>query len=176
MNKTEAAKIIAIITASMPSVKLDKSQIEQTANAWSHILRDVPYQTAQQAAFKLLRTRTISVFPTPGELLDAASQLTEVGEPTALEAWNEVNTKLTQYGRYNEHQALASMPPRTAFVARAMGWESMCNTEMSQFSTLRSQFLRLYEQTFEQDRRKVQCGETPMLLGRQMKAIEGVSE
>ena len=155
MTLTETKKIIAILTTSLPSVKLSTEQTEKLARVWQAMFADIPYATAQTAAQMLLCRHMISVFPTPGAFWDCLLDFYQADEITAIEGWGLVLEAIRRHGRYQEDVGLASLPPRVAQITKRMGWESLCNSELDKVSFDRQQFCRMYESSQSADRQSI---------------------
>lgn len=131
---------------------MSKEKINSAAEVWAMVMREIPYDLAEVATAKVLAQRTIPTMPAVGEIMQAALDITHIGEPSALECWALVSEGFSKYGRYQEKAFLASLPPRAAKVVRSMGWEELCDTPTDATSVIRGQFIKLYNGDIERDR------------------------
>jgi hypothetical protein len=58
-------------------------------------------------------------------------------------AWGEVSRAIREYGWYNPDDAMQSMSPRAAHVARMIGWKEICTCE--QPGVIRGQFIKMFD-------------------------------
>jgi hypothetical protein len=161
--------IIGVMTACIPGVKLSSVDAENMAKGWARLFANFDREQVERAALRVMATHPYNSLPAPAKILDAIRADQQALEPSALEAWGLVYSYLSKYGRYREQEALAALPPRAAYVASRMGWESLCNTEVDNTGVIRAQFIRLYDHSFEH--------ETQLQLpGRRQSAIAPVTQ
>ena len=139
MTKGEVAKLLAVLAASYPKFEVDDLKVQ----IWYEMLGDLDYSVASLAVKKLIMQNTF-----PPTIADVRKRAAEIMTPpedqiNASEAWGEVMRAIRHYGYYQEAEALASMSPRAAKVARLMGWQEICHSERP--DVVRGQFLKMYE-------------------------------
>ncbi|MGF7431070.1 replicative helicase loader/inhibitor [Thermoanaerobacterium thermosaccharolyticum] len=148
MVKSEIAKLLAVLAASYPKFEVD--EIKQ--QVWYEMLQDIPYQVAQVAVKKLILES-----PYPPAIADIRKQVAEITTPKGeqldpAEAWGEVEKAIRHYGSYREEEALASMSPAVAKVAKYMGWREICLSEEP--GVVRGQFLKMFSQVQEREKKE----------------------
>lgn len=139
MKKTETVQMMAVINAAFPNMQVTEAMV----SLWHELLRDLSFDIAKMAVKKLILES-----PFPPTIADVRKRAVEIMTPSedkidASEAWGEVITAISFYGYYRESEALASMSPRTAKVAKYMGWQEICTSERP--DVVRGQFLKMYE-------------------------------
>ena len=92
MNKNETLKILAMLSAYYGQ---GKSDAKQMASAWYLILKDYPYQDAEQAVIEFARNdvRDYATFPAPGALINQIEETRKKERSMKCAAWiNILNT------------------------------------------------------------------------------------
>lgn len=148
MTKGEVAKILAVLAAAFPKLEVDDLKV----HVWHEMLSDIDYAVANIAIKKLLLES-----PYPPSIADIRKRAVEILTPEeekidAAEAWGEVERAMRFYGYYREAEALESMSPRVAKVARWMGWRDICLSEEP--GVVRGQFLKMYQQVTEREQKE----------------------
>lgn len=97
MNEKEALAILSIPIAAIPT--LQNKNILPTAAVWAALMPDVDYKTGRMAMIRLMREKTISTLPLPGELLAIVREIKQdpSAPPNADDAWHEVLKKISPY-------------------------------------------------------------------------------
>jgi len=149
MTAKDALRLLALMTAAIPSAAIPADKLAATASVWARLFARHEYADVESAALKVLEGHVWSTLPTPGSVLQAMRLRQSAGEPDALEAWHEVLTAIERHGYCDKAGALASMSPRTAYVAERMGWAELCRTPEDVTSVIRGQFCKLYEASRE---------------------------
>lgn len=139
MKPTETIQLLAVINAAFPNMQVTEAMV----NLWHELLGDLDFDLAKAAVKKLLLES-----PYPPSIADIRKRAAEIITPPeeridASEAWGEVIRAIHRYGYYRQEEALASMSPRTAKVARYMGWQEICTSERP--DVVRGQFMKMYE-------------------------------
>lgn len=140
MTKPEVIKLLAMIAAAYPNMKeVNEVQI----NIWYDCLKDVNKDIALASVKKHILESTF-----PPSVAEIRKQVMEVTTPSnekldGSTAWGEVLKAIKEYGYYREEEALKSMSPITAKVAKYMGWREICHSE--KLDVVRGQFLKMYE-------------------------------
>jgi hypothetical protein len=145
MTRTETIKLFAIFTAAYP--RFDTFQnpqaLKPVIELWTEMLADVPYPIVEAAAKKLILES-----PFPPTISDMRKQIVDITTDPAdridgASAWGEVVQAIREYGYYRAEEALASMSPRVAKVARMIGWQEICTCEEP--GVIRGQFIKMYD-------------------------------
>jgi len=139
MTPEEVSRLLVLAVANFPN--LQDKDMEPTAMLWQKMLSDMPYQLAENALVKVLATSKF--FPSVAEIREAASQLTQPAQMTAIDAWGEVLKAIRYYGFYREKEAMAFLPPEVANLVRKFGWREICTSEQPE--VIRAQFRMAWE-------------------------------
>jgi len=148
MTKTDTVKLLAVISAAYPNMQIT----EATVALWHDLLGDLNFSLALTATKKLLLES-----PYPPTIADIRKQVADITTPQedcidAAKAWGEVERAIQYYGCYREVEALSSMSPQTAKVARYIGWREICLSEEP--GVVRGQFLKMFSQIMERERKE----------------------
>ena len=134
MNKREAASLVAILAAAFPQRPVAKETVAIYADA----LADLEYDTTLEAIRGLVLTEDF--MPTIASIRKRVGRANGMLAPTPIKAWGEVSGQAERVGRGGipewSHESIAE-------AVRSIGWWNLCQS--SNPETLRSQFLRLYE-------------------------------
>jgi hypothetical protein len=144
MTKDEFLEIGYVLSASC-----GKEMPEQQARVYYELLRHLDPELLRLAVLRAVAESQYPVIPPVGVLLKIAQELASGPRMLAIEAWDALRRAIARYGYNRGDDALASLPPAVARVARALGWQSICdcvNTEV-----LRAQFTKAYDQMSERD-------------------------
>lgn len=137
MTRTDVMQCLLLITGAYPNLAIT----EVTVDAWSALLEDLPADTARQATVNILRQQTGSWWPTPGSIRQEVMRLLHGDWPSVDQAWGQVTQAIRRYGYMHPHEAIASLDPPVAQVARALGWQDICEAEPG---IIRGQFAKFY--------------------------------
>ena len=140
MTKQEIGALLALATANFPSMQ--EKDMRPTANLWSEMLSDIPFDIAKAALIKVLATARF--WPTVAEIREAAAEIINPQLPSPIEAWGEVVQAVKIYGLYRQEEGLNSLSPITKRVVQNIGWREICLCE--QPDIIRGQFRMAYEQ------------------------------
>ncbi len=155
MNKTEAAKIIAILQLNYPENFRSKSDdvIKATVDLWARAFADEAYSLVSAAVMSHMISDTNRFMPPVGVIKAKISELQNPDEMTEQEAWGMV-AKALKNSTYNADDEFEKLPPA---VQRAVGgasqlrdWAKM-DTETVQ-SVVASNFQRSYRMTSQRER------------------------
>lgn len=145
MTKAETVKIFAVLTAAYPRFDTfkNKESLRPVVGLWNEMLADIPFSVVELAVKKLILES-----PYPPTIADVRKRAVEIMTPPedqidGVEAWGEVMRAIKHYGYYREAEAMESMSPKAAKVAKYMGWQEICHSE--QTGVIRGQFLKMYE-------------------------------
>ena len=145
MKKTETIKIMGMLAAAYPNAKVvTEAQVE----VWHECLQDLDTQQTLTATRKHIMES--QYYPT---IHDIREQIAKINMRTLEpgEAWGQVQKAIKHYGYYRELEALASMDPRAAEAARAIGWQQICHTPSDSLGVLRSQYFKIYDGLSKRD-------------------------
>ena len=139
MTKTETGKLIMLIKSAYPRFKFDDMAL--TIDLWHEMFADIPVQIVKIALKKLILELQF-----PPTIADVQKRISEVSNPaqtTASEAYGEVTTAIRKFGMYREVEAIESLSPLVAKVAKQMDWKRICTSDEP--DVVRGQFLKMYE-------------------------------
>lgn len=146
MKKTEIVQLLVVINAAFPNMQVNEVMVD----LWHELLGDIDFNLAKAAVKKILLES-----PYPPTIADIRKQVAEITTPKQIdpaEAWGEVERAIRYYGSYMEEEALASMSPAVARVVKYIGWREICLSEEP--GVLRGQFLKMYQQLQERERKE----------------------
>lgn len=102
MDKLEASKLVAVVTATYPGYfrSYSTADINNMVSAWYRVLGDIPYEQADAGLTVFLRSDTKGFPPSPGQILNCVISVTEKQEDRIgeLEAWSMVMQALRNSG------------------------------------------------------------------------------
>ena len=171
MTKQEIGALLALATANFPSMQ--EKDMRPTANLWSEMLSDIPFDIAKAALIKVLATARF--WPTVAEIREAAAEIINPQLPSPIEAWGEVVQAIKIYGLYRQEEGLNSLSPITKRVVQNIGWREICLCE--QPDIIRGQFRMAYEQYAKREKEEaVLPAEVKQLAGDRNKVLSLVGE
>jgi hypothetical protein len=154
MNRSEAAKLVAVLLAAFPGAKSTAG----TSEVYERMLADLDYPTANAAVERLLAT--CRFMPTIAEIRTACIDLSHGDRRAGGEAWGECLKAIGRWGyTRSPGKDFSFQDPLVARCVAALGWENLCNSE-SQMAD-RARFIELYDQLAIGERRNVTAGELP---------------
>lgn len=135
MTPREAAALVAAIAAAYPQWNASAETVAVYADA----LSDLNAAEAHDAVKQIIKTS--ERWPTIATIRRTVAHRTGRLAPSPAEAWGEVQQRASTHGR--------SAPPEwshysIAAAVRVIGWWNICHSMNPE--TLRSQFLRIYEE------------------------------
>lgn len=134
MKKSEAAKIVATLSAAFPRPQMT----EPTMKVYEMFLEDLPFEAGELAARRLIATAKF--LPTIAEIRAAATELALGPRRLGGEAWGDVGAAIREFGRY---QAPNFEDPLTAECVRQLGWLTLCDSTNDVAD--RARFVELYD-------------------------------
>lgn len=134
MTKQEAAQIVAALAAAFPAWPPSR----ETVAIYVESLVDLDYSDAAAATRDIIQTE--DRFPPVATIRRRIATRAGVLAPSAAQAWDEVNAQASDGGR---RRSPMWTHPAVADTVRSIGWYNLCATTNPE--TMRSQFLRLYE-------------------------------
>jgi hypothetical protein len=153
MTRDEAAKLVAVMLAAVPSHRVDARSVPGMVVAYADLLGDLSYEHCNAALRVLLQTRTW--LPSVADVRSAALELSSGPVRAGGDAWGSVLQALKHEGAYRT--------PGKDFVfadsviskcVDRLGWQELCLSE-NQVSD-RARFIELYDQFAVQNRREQQ--------------------
>lgn len=148
MTKKETALILATLKAAYPSFyrELSPDDAQAAANLWQTLFADEPYDLVLAAVQALIKTRTSTFPPVPGEVTEQIRKLTHPDELSAEDAWSLVQ-RASSRGIYNATEEFNALPRA---VQRAIGTPAQLRAwavvDPQEFETVvASNFRRAYE-------------------------------
>ena len=163
MDKTEAAKLVAVALAACPqqAVRIDGKRSAAMIDTWAALLGDITYEAANAAMTVLLQTSPF--LPSVAEIRSTALELAKGPTKTGGEAWGEVMKLRT----YRELAAMDAVDPRVMQVCKAMDWVKRRTLwrngqDVEQWavqlgdneSADRARFIEMFDKLASQDRRE----------------------
>lgn len=155
MDRSETAKIIAVITATYAKhfTGFTPVQMENLISAWCMVLEDYTYEQATAGLKVYLSCDTKGFPPSPGQVIDCIHKMNPEHEMTGLEAW-EVVRKAVRNGIYDYREEFAKLPP---LLQKVIGnpvtireWGIMDKDVLN--SVEKSHFIREYEMTVKREK------------------------
>lgn len=162
MNIDDTFKLLAIISSAYPRSEFTEPQVK----LWHEMLKDLDFRTAQVALKTHILNNTFP--PAIADIRKAHANITtdENEQLTAADAWGEVMRAVKKYGTYNQEEAFKMMSPRTAQVAKYIGFYEICMSD--RIDVIRGQFVKMYDQVITRDRKEKLL---PMELKKEIKMI-----
>ena len=148
------------------SLGRDAREMAEIGEAWSTLLRDIPFEVGQAAV--AAQAASSPYAPAISEIRAYARKLTEPPGLSADEAWSLAIRAVRRYGcgpknyttgKYPHEMARESLPPEVWHVMELMGYQSMCMSENA--DVLRGQFIRAWER--QQQLRRERAAILPVL-------------
>lgn len=155
MTKKETALILATLRAAYPGFYRDMTpeDAQTAANLWQGLFADEDYKLVSAAVQTLIKTRTSTFPPVPGEVTEQIYKLAHQDELGEAEAWALVKAAAAR-GTYNATEEFDALPPAVQSVVRSpaqlRSWAQMDTAEFE--SVVASNFQRSYRARRAQDR------------------------
>jgi hypothetical protein len=144
MNRHEVTQLIAVLRTIWP----EQIITEEMITAWTWAFDDVPYDLAEDAAKRWIKTGKF--FPKPAELLKTISVQTVAPDLVPEAAWSEVEREARRVGYnrlptfHNGRFLPAEQPtfshPLIAEAVKAVTWELICTGDNTN-GKIREQFV-----------------------------------
>ena len=134
MKPSEAAKVVAILTAAYPAARMT----DATAEVYETMIGDLDFELARRAVTRLVCAAKF--LPTVSEIRDAAADLSVGAGRSAVEAWGDVGMAIRRVGSYGKPKF---KDPLVAECVAALGWRSLCLGESPE-ATDRARFCEMY--------------------------------
>lgn len=156
MNRSDAAKLVAVLVSAYPqqSARLDAQRLDAMVSSFAALLGDLTYEQANGALTVLVQTR--AWMPSVADLRAAVLELARGPVKTGAEAWGSVLRAIGREG-YDRvpGRDFVFADPVTAQVVAALGWASLCNSENP--TADRARFIEAYDQIAANARRAAQA-------------------
>jgi len=162
MNRNEAAKLVAILSAAYPQAQTRP----EMAAAYFMALSDVPYPAAERAVAVLMRTSKF--LPTAAEIREVLTDAVTGIEPWEA-AWDELMQTVKQYGSYlhmprNAESWGGWSDDLVEMAVRHVGYENVCGADQEDLPTIRAQFRNAYQTEAGRRKKIVQTGDAALSL------------
>ena len=125
MTLDEFANIAAAIRTCYSKEKILANR--QAMELWYGLLKDIPYDVAQQVVNEWMSTEKWS--PTIADIREMAAKLSKPEIPEWSEAWEKVIQAIGRWGMHRESEALATMNETAQQTVKRMGWQYICLSE-----------------------------------------------
>ena len=141
------------------SLGRDAREMAEIGEAWSTLLRDIPFEVGQAAV--AAQAASSPYAPAISEIRAYARKLTEPPGLSADEAWALCIRAVRRYGygpknyttgKYPHEMARDSLPPEVWHVMELMGYTSMCRSEKPE--VVRAQFIAAWERQQQRQRER----------------------
>lgn len=156
MTKKETAMILATLKAAYPSFYRDMSQEDAmaAANLWYDLFSDSDYTLVRAAVKALIKTRTSTFPPVPGEVTEQIQKLLHPGELDAQEAFDLVRHAAVHGSPYDPQEAFYALPDAVQRVvgspAQLKAWMMVSEEEFE--TVVASNFRRAWDARRKSDR------------------------
>lgn len=140
MTKAEAVRLVGVAVAAFPSMQ--ERDMCPTAELWTEMLCDLPFDVAKAALQKVLTLAKF--FPTVAEIREAAASLQPGGAPEPEAAWGEVLQQIAKVGYIGTPRWSHPAVGQAADILYG-GWSELCR-HLNEDSMVadRAHFLRMY--------------------------------
>ncbi len=168
MTREEFSKLAMFLKAAYEKDKFLASK--ESAEVWYAILKDIPYQVAQEAAVR--HVRTCKFPPAPSEIIEQAVNAVEPDQETWSSAWGSVQRAISCYGTWDEAAAMNSLDPLSRKIVQRLGFKNLCLSENMMAD--RANFRTIYEQEQKRqhDKALLPEGFRDLLAGSAFKMLE----
>lgn len=159
MKKSEAAKLVAVLSAVYPRSQMNL----ETMRVYETMMEDLDFEVAQRAITKIIATS--KWLPAVSEIRSAYADL-RVGQVRAGgEAWGDVQMAVRLFGRYATPKFTDHV---VAECVTQMGWRSICDSTNDIAD--RARFIELYNELAMRDRTN-QVASPNLLIGGPVAAL-----
>jgi hypothetical protein len=138
MTKVQAAQIYRLMAAAWPNARVT----EATPEVFAMGLSDIDFELGRRAVERLIMTS--KWMPSIAEFRDVCVSLQSGTRRAAGDAWGDVVRAISRWGIHRVPGVDFSFDdPLVARAVRAIGWTTICNSEM--IASERKQFIDLYQ-------------------------------
>lgn len=122
MNKVETLELLTVLQTAYPQFYAKKSdeEMDDAVALYMDMFEDEPANLVAMAVKALIKTRTSTWPPSPGEINEKIMQITQPEEMTEQEAWALVS-KAVQRSTYGSVEEFAKLPPEIQAVVHDPG-------------------------------------------------------
>jgi len=142
MNRSEAAKIVALLQAAYPGVSMS----EATVSVYESLLKDIDADVGKRAVERLICTNRF--VPTIAEIRETCVLVRHGSARAGAEAWGDVGQAIRRFGSYRqpkfEDQAVAQ-------AVKCLGWRNLCLGSSNE-SADRARFCEIYDSITKRER------------------------
>jgi cell division protein FtsB len=155
MNRDETAKVFIILKATYPYFYRDmtESQLNSALNLWTALFSQEPFADIQAAVHAMIKTRTSTFPPVPGEISDYLYKIKNSSEVTEQEAWNMVfqAVKKSAYNYSEEYNKLPDIIKKLVGSPQQLhDWSQMDADQVK--TVVASNFMRSYRAKTKQQK------------------------
>lgn len=125
MDKQQFATLAIGIKSAYPASKILEDNASM--NFWYMMLRDIPYETAENAVMEHICTNIFP--PNIAEIRKLCMERLKAPVLSFDEAWGVVQRAISTYGWYHPQQAFETMDELTLSVVKNLGWSRLCQSE-----------------------------------------------
>lgn len=160
MTKKEFVTLAATIKNFYPKDNLLPTQ--EALGCWYAALGDLDFETAKAAVIRHVQTSKYA--PTVAEIRGQAVKATAAEEGLDWSvAWRKVKKSISEYGLYNEREALEALDEHTREAVKRMDWRSICLSDNEE--VCRAQFRQIYEQVTRRAREELCLSDSLRKIG-----------
>lgn len=113
------------------------------------LLNDIPYSALKSACARAIQEQRDNWLPSVGLIRSFASETANGTLPNWSDEWDHVRQLVRTCGIYRKGDAMRAMTPVTQQAVRAIGWETICDSE--NISVQAGQFRMSYEQSAKRE-------------------------
>ena len=119
MTRDETIRIMSVLRGAYPGFYrgINRKEADATVNLWQTVFADEPYEQVSMAVLALIKSRTSTFPPVPGDVSEKLQELFSPQKMTELEGWSLVQ-KALRNSLYNAKEEYDKLPPA---VQRAVG-------------------------------------------------------
>lgn len=162
MNRSETAKILAVIAAAWPNARASDLDVNLQVDVWADLLEDLDYRACSLAVRSLAQTQKFA--PGVAEIRAYVLELERGPVRPGGEAWRDFLDAVSRYGAY---RTPAFADPIVSRCVTSLGWQELCLSE-NQVAD-RARFIELYDRLAASQRREQQ---SPLLgAAREQRAL-----
>lgn len=142
MTRQEVIKIMSVIEKAYPKFNYVSGEDFEAIMLWQEMLSDVDYPLANAVVKQHISRNKFQ--PTIADIRGGVAEITAPKtQLTSDQAWGEIIRAIKRHGIYQEAEALASMSPITARIAKNMNWKETCMSENQMAD--RAHFIKMFE-------------------------------
>lgn len=152
-DHTSDERFIFVMTALAETYGQETNPFKE--KVYAQALADAPIEAIEQAAWELIRTRTLSSFPKPGEIREYLNG--GKAEDKAVLALDRLERAMSSVGKY---RSVAFADTTIMAVVHSMGgWVKLCSMEADEWKWSRKDFEKIYRAYSQQPVAQLQIPE-----------------